>query len=51
MKDNYYKQKFDMCKGDSRATWEIQNKLPEQYKNTENQITLEINNTSTQDPF
>uniref|UniRef100_A0A1B6MQT2 Reverse transcriptase domain-containing protein n=1 Tax=Graphocephala atropunctata TaxID=36148 RepID=A0A1B6MQT2_9HEMI len=51
VKDNYYKQKFEMCKGDSRATWEILNKLTGQYNNSDKQITLEINNTSSQDPL
>lgn len=44
LKNNYYKQKFNDCKGDSKATWRLINKLTGQNRETGKHIKLEINN-------
>lgn len=50
VKNNYYRNKFTQCKGDSRATWKLINRLTGQSKVNSKEINLEINNEITNDP-
>lgn len=44
LKENFYKQKFDKCRGKTKATWQVLNEITGQARKTDNSIRLEINN-------
>lgn len=51
VKNNYYKRKFEKCKGNSKATWKVLSEVTGQTKKIENSFGLEIGNEVVVDPF